>query len=215
MRPPSVGQFQRPAQQLDVEPAACEQHIVERFADIAGFDGRAAVARDAGLGDAPHQLLDERGADAFGPLRGLAYDGFAERQASAIKLDQLRAADIVRKRHLDRLVDTAGAIRQGALKLLRPVGGEDEQDVRILLQSIHFVEQPVEQRFLARSHLVPIARNEIGIRYHDVDIGEIEPVKCLEQALEQNKNNVTSFCARGMCALRSFSWTRPASTAPA
>jgi hypothetical protein len=36
---------------------------------------------DAYLGDAPHQLFDERGADALGPLRGLAHDGIAERQA--------------------------------------------------------------------------------------------------------------------------------------
>ena len=30
--------FLRPAQQLDVELAAGEQHVVQRFADIAGFD---------------------------------------------------------------------------------------------------------------------------------------------------------------------------------
>src|ERR1700690_1392554 len=115
MWPSSVGQFQRAAQQLDVELAAGKQHIVERFADIAGFHGRSTVASDAGLGDAPHQLLDERGTDTLGPLRGLAYDGLVERQTLAIKLDQLPAADIVRKRHLNRLVDAAGAVRQGAL----------------------------------------------------------------------------------------------------
>ena len=72
----------------------------------------AAVAGDACLRDAPHQFLDERGADAFGPLRGLADDGVVERQTPAIEPDELLAADIVWKRHLDRLVDAAGAARQ-------------------------------------------------------------------------------------------------------
>ncbi len=34
----SLDHFLRPAQQLDVELAASKQHIVQRFADIAGFD---------------------------------------------------------------------------------------------------------------------------------------------------------------------------------
>ena len=33
-----VERFSRPAQELDVELAAREQHVVECFADIAGFD---------------------------------------------------------------------------------------------------------------------------------------------------------------------------------
>jgi hypothetical protein len=157
----------RPAQQFDVELATREQHIVQRFADIVGFDACAAIASDACLGDAPHQLLDERGADALGPLRRLGHDGIAKRQAPAIELDQLVAADLVRERHLDRLIDASGAARQGALKLLRPVGGKDEQDICILLQSIHLVEKLVEQRFLARPHPVAITRNQIDILDHD------------------------------------------------
>ena len=39
--------FLRAAQQLDVELAAREQHVVQRFADIGRFDCRAAVASDA------------------------------------------------------------------------------------------------------------------------------------------------------------------------
>ena len=90
-----------------------------------------------------------------------------ERQAPAIELDQLAAADVVRQRHLDRLVDAAGPARQRALKLLRPVGGENEQDIRILLQPVHLVEKLVEHRFVARPHLVAIARNEIDVLDHD------------------------------------------------
>jgi hypothetical protein len=100
----------RPAQQFDVELATREQHIVQRFADIVGFDACAAIASDACLGDAPHQLLDERGADALGPLRRLGHDGIAKRQAPAIELDQLVAADLVRERHLDRLIDASGRL---------------------------------------------------------------------------------------------------------
>ncbi len=100
VRQSCVQHFLRPAQELDVELAAGEQHIVQRFADIAGFDGCAAIAHDACLRDASHQLLDERGADALGPLRGLSHDGIVERQTPAIELDELLAADIVRKRHL-------------------------------------------------------------------------------------------------------------------
>jgi hypothetical protein len=37
--------FLAPARQLDVELAAREQHILQRFADIVGFDCRAAIAR--------------------------------------------------------------------------------------------------------------------------------------------------------------------------
>src|SRR3981081_1014717 len=70
----SVDHFSRSAQQFDVELATGEQHIVQRFADIVGFDACAAISSDAGLRDASHQLFDERGADAFGPLRGLAHD---------------------------------------------------------------------------------------------------------------------------------------------
>jgi hypothetical protein len=152
---------------LDVELATGEQHVVQRFADIAGFDRCAAIPRDARLGDPPHQLFDKGGADALGPLGGLAYDGIAERQTPAVELDELVAADLVRKRHLDRLVDATGPACQGALKLLRPVGGEDEQDICILLQSIHLVEKRVEQRFLTRAHIVAVARNQIDILDHD------------------------------------------------
>src|ERR1700738_989332 len=104
MRQSSPDHFSRPAQKLDVELAASEQHIVQRFADIAGFDARAAISSDACLCDAPHQLLDERGADTLGPLRGLGHDGIAERPAPAIELDELRAADVVRYLHVDGLV---------------------------------------------------------------------------------------------------------------
>jgi hypothetical protein len=59
-----------------------------------------------------------------------------------------------------------GRLAKSTLELLRTVGGEDEQDIRILFQSIHLVEKAVEHWFLARSHVVAIARNEIDILDH-------------------------------------------------
>jgi hypothetical protein len=56
--------------------------------------------------------------------------------------------------------------RQRTLKLLGPVGGEDEQDIGILLQPVHFVEQRVKQRLLARPHVLAIAGDEIDILNH-------------------------------------------------
>src|SRR5882757_9078344 len=132
----SFGHFFRPTQQLDVESATGEQHVVECFADVAGYDRRAAVARDAGLRDAPHQLLDEGCTDPAGPPRGLAHDGLVERQTLAIEPNQLLAADVIRQRHLDRLVDAARTAGERALELLRPISGEDEQDVGVFLQSV-------------------------------------------------------------------------------
>src|SRR5437016_13387367 len=81
----------RAAQQLDVELAAGEQHVVKRLADVAALHCCAAIAGDARLRDAPHQFLDEGGADALGPLRGLEYDRLAERRAPAIEVDKLPA----------------------------------------------------------------------------------------------------------------------------
>src|SRR5580700_2008568 len=72
-----------------------------------------------------HQLLDEGGADAFGAPRDLADDGLIERQALAVEPNQFAAADLIRQRHLDRLVDAAGTTGQRAFELFGPVGGED------------------------------------------------------------------------------------------
>jgi len=74
------------------------------------------------------------------PPRGLGHDGRVERQTLAIELNKLLAADVVRQRYLDRLIDAARTAGECALELLRPIGGEDEQDVGVFLQSVHLVE---------------------------------------------------------------------------
>ena len=67
-----------------------------------------------------------------------------ERQAPAVESDELAASDLVGQRYLDRLVDATGPARQRAFQFLRPVGGEYEQNIRVFLQSVHFVEQLVQ-----------------------------------------------------------------------
>jgi hypothetical protein len=102
--------FLRPSEQPDVELAAREQHVIERFVEIGSPDRDPAIPADAGLCGAPHQFLDEGCADAPGAPCGLADEGFIERQAFAVELDQLAATDVVRQRDLDRLVDPAGPV---------------------------------------------------------------------------------------------------------
>src|SRR4051812_23783602 len=89
------------AEQLRIEPPAGEQHVVERLVDIGGNDRAAAVTREAGLRQAPDQLLDERTARALAAPGGLGDDGVVERQSFAVELDQLAAAGLVGKGHLD------------------------------------------------------------------------------------------------------------------
>src|SRR5215212_5731044 len=102
----SVELYLRSAEQFDVERAAREQHIVQRFTDVIGFDGLGAIPHDACLCHAPHQLFNEGGTDALCPLRGLGHHAVADRQSLAIELYEFPAADIIWKRHLDSLVDT-------------------------------------------------------------------------------------------------------------
>src|SRR6185436_16211181 len=95
--------FLRPSEQLDVELAAREQHVVECFAEIGRTDRRAAIPADAGLRGTSHQLLDEGGADALGPPDGLVDQGFVEPQSLAVELNQLPSAGIIRQRNFNRL----------------------------------------------------------------------------------------------------------------
>ena len=110
---------------------------------------------------APHQLLDEGGADASGPSDCLVDQGFVEPQTLAIELNQLPSANVIRQRNLDRLIDPARSVGQCALELFGPVGGEDKQDVRILFQSVHLVEKHVEH---GTSSQGPIISRSVAMR---------------------------------------------------
>ena len=45
--------------------------------------------------------------------------------------DQFRAPFVVRQRKLDRLVDPAGPGGKRRLQMVRPVGGQDEEDIGV------------------------------------------------------------------------------------
>jgi hypothetical protein len=87
------------------------------------------------LRGAPHQLLDEGGADASGPPDGLVDQGFVELQTLAVELNQLPSANIIRQWNFNRLIDPAWSVGQCALELFGPVGRQDKQNIRILFQS--------------------------------------------------------------------------------
>lgn len=66
------------------------------------------------------------------------------------------------------MVDTSRPPGESAFKLLGPVGGKDEQDVGIVLQTVHLVEQGVEQRLFARTaHVLAVAGNQVHVLDHD------------------------------------------------
>jgi len=97
----------------------------------------------------------------FVPLRGpSSTTAIAKRQAPAVELDEFRAADAVRKaapRSPGRY-DRDGPAKS-ALELLRPVGGEDEQDIRVLLSSPSIsLRRPLSIDSSHGSHVVAIAR---------------------------------------------------------
>jgi len=115
----------------------------------------------------PHQLFDEGATRPLAAASSLDDDRVVERQFLAIEAHQLAAAILVRERHFDGLVDAAGATGQGGFQVLRPVGGENEKDVGILLQSIHLVEQPVEHGFLARPHVAAVACDQVDVLDHN------------------------------------------------
>ena len=57
-----------------------------------------------------------------------------------------------------------GRDANAALQLFGTVGCQNEQDIRIFLQTIHFVQQLVEQHLLARAvHRRPVSGDQIDI----------------------------------------------------
>ena len=75
--------------------------------------------------------------------------------------------------------------RAGSI-LLRTVRGQDEEQVRVFGQSVHFVEDPVEQDLLAgAAHLLAIARDEIDIL--DDEHGRLQQA-CEREVLRQQSD---------------------------
>jgi hypothetical protein len=82
----------------------------------------------------------------------------------AYNVTSFRTALVVRQRELDRLIDASRPRRQRRLELVRPIRRQDEHDIGVLAQTVHLVEQPVQQRFLHRPvHVRALARDEIDV----------------------------------------------------
>ena len=75
-----------------------------------------------------------------------------DRQRAAVELEQRAAGVRVGQFQRDRLVDPAGPRGQRGLEQVGPVGGQHEDDVGVLGEAVHLVEQLEQQRVLAGVH---------------------------------------------------------------
>ncbi len=81
-----------------------------------------------------------------------------EAEALAVELDEPAAAVGVGQRQLDGLVDAAGTRGERRLEQVGAVGRQDEQDVVVLGQAVHRVEQLEEDRVRRRGACAPSRR---------------------------------------------------------
>src|ERR671938_381958 len=96
--------------------------------------GEGEVGGAVGRAGAP-QTLDE-----------LVQPSDAQRQAARVQLDEAPELGGVGQRQLDRLVDAARAGGQRGLQHVGAVGGSQEQDVGVLGEAVHLVEQLEQDR---------------------------------------------------------------------
>ena len=62
------------------------------------------------------------------------------------------------------VINAAGPGNQGWLDLLRTIRGQDEQDLGILLQTVHLVQQLVQKNLLAWAvHVRAFTSNEVHV----------------------------------------------------
>src|SRR5262245_50569250 len=154
-------------EEADVDRAALHDHLVERVEDVGEREGPLAVAFDPHLRGATHELLDEGRADARGPTHDVLDHGVGDGEAAGVEVDQSTPPRLVGERELDRLIDAARTRDQGGLEHLGPVRREDEDHVGVGGEAVHLVEQPVQQRHLARPELVALSADEVDVLHHD------------------------------------------------
>src|SRR5262249_46411920 len=145
-----------------------EDHLVDGVVYRGLLDFAITAHFKLKLSGAAHQLFDERGAGALCPAHDHLQEPFRELQTTRIELDQLGAALLIRQRKFNRLVNSSGARSQRRLKLIRTVGGEDEEHVGIFAKAIHFIQELIEQDLFARaSHLLSCPGDQVHVlNYH-------------------------------------------------
>src|SRR5262249_30639523 len=87
------------------------------------------------------QLLAVSRADSVCPLHYAVQVDVLELQATRIELEEAPASIRVRQRQLDGQVDAARSCGQRGLEDVRPVGCQHEDDVAVVAQAVHFVQQ--------------------------------------------------------------------------
>src|SRR5712691_1121126 len=93
-----------------------------------------------------HQFADKCRAHTFCLVNQRWQMLQAQLQTLSIQIKEPPAAIAIRKRYLDGLVNASRTSGQGWLKDIRPVRSEQEQNIGIVRQSIHLIEQFEEQR---------------------------------------------------------------------
>ncbi|HEX2126195.1 MAG TPA: hypothetical protein VHF45_06520 [Thermoleophilaceae bacterium] len=114
----------------------------------------------------PQQLADERGRGAVGLVHDPGALGRAEPEALRVQVEQPPPRLGVGQRQAHRQVDAAGPRRERRLQDLGPVRSEHEDDVGVLVQPVHLVQQLEEDR-VRLLELVAVERDEVHVLQHD------------------------------------------------
>ena len=93
-----------------------------------------------------HELLDERRRDALGPGDHCVGVDQPQGDAGPVEIQQAPPRLGIGQRDLDCLVDPSGPRGERRLERVRPVRGQQEDQVRILVEAVHDVEQREQQR---------------------------------------------------------------------
>jgi hypothetical protein len=158
------------AQEFCVKGAAGEEEFVEAELDVGLGEARGLVLQHA-LGGAAHEFFNEGGGDAVGLSDDVIGDSFIDGNAAGVKRGEFSAACIIGQRKFNRLINAPGTSGQSDFEFLGTIGGEHEENGGIFTETIHFVEEFVEQAFGAGAvHAGTAAGDQIGI-FDDEDRG--------------------------------------------
>lgn len=88
-------------------------------------------------------------------------------ETASVALKQRSSPVRVGQRQLDGLVDPTGSSGQGRLQHLHPVGGEQHEQIGVLVEAVHRVQQFEEQRTRAAERKLPVLGDQVDVLEHD------------------------------------------------
>src|SRR5439155_6250132 len=154
----------RTPEQSHVQRTADEHHLLDSRVDGDWLQLPVRPDLELELSGAPHQFLDEGRARALRAPDDYRQELVRHLQAAGIQLHQLGARRLVRKREFNGLVDATWSRGQRRLEFIRPVGRQNEDDVGVLAQPVHLIEQLVEEHFLARAaHVLAGSSDQVDV----------------------------------------------------